>query len=515
MPDQKSKVVGIDLGTTFSAIAHVNEFGVAEIIPNKESERITPSVILFDGPENVIVGTIAKQNAIAEPEKIVEFVKREMGKGVEEYHREFFGKKYSAESLSALVLKKLKKDAEEALGVSINDAVITVPAYFNDRQRSATENAGKIAGLNVLQILNEPTAAALAFGVDKLGEDQTVFVFDLGGGTFDVTIMKIEDKDIRMIATNGDPMLGGKNWDDEIINYIASCFEEKYGESPLQDNQIYQDIQSKAIQAKLALSRLPKTNIVCSYHGNSIKEELTREKFEELTRHLVERCRTLTEIVLEKDAGLTWSQIDTILLVGGSSRMPMIKDMLKTLAGKSLSEQVNPDEAVALGAAVQANLLSSSPIPIVDKRGKQVGLISVKNVSSHSIGITAQESDTEILRVFPIIPRFTEVPCKIVDDTFVTKKDNQRSLHTDVMEGESEIPEECIKLGEIVIYDLPPGLPKGTKVEVTFEFDKSSILHSSVMVAGREGKADIKVEGGLTEEEVRVEAAAIQKIRVE
>jgi len=514
MSNQKPKVVGIDLGTTFSAIAHVNEFGQAEIIPSKESERITPSVILFDSLENVIVGTIAKQNAVAEPDKIVEFVKREMGKGIEEYYREFFGKKYSAESLAAFTLKKLKKDAEETLGVQINDAVITVPAYFNDRQRSATENAGKIAGLNVLQILNEPTTAALAFGVDKLGKDQTVFVFDLGGGTFDVTVMRIEGNKIEMKVTNGDHMLGGKDWDDEVIKYVSQLFKEKYGEDPLEDNQGYQDLQTKTIQAKHALSRLPKANIVCSYHGNSLKVELTREKFEELTRHLVEKCRTLTEIVIEKDAGLKWSDIDTVLLVGGSTRMPMVKDMLKTLTGKTLSEEVNPDEAVALGAAIQANLLSAEPTPIVNKQGKQVGPISVGNVSSHTIGITAYDQDRK-LKVFPIIPRFTKVPCKIMDDSFSTMENNQRSLKGDVMEGESTIPEECMKLGEVVVQDLPPGLPEGTKVEVTFEFDKSSILHASVRAFGKEGEAEIKVEGGLTEEQVKAEAQAMQKIKVE
>jgi len=506
------KAVGIDLGTTFSAIAHVDQFGKAEIIANKETERITPSVILFDSPENVIVGSIAKQNAVAEPEKIVEFVKREMGKGEAEYFREFHGKKYTAETLSALILKKLKQDAEEALGTPITDAVVTCPAYFNDAQRSATENAGKIAGFNVLQVLNEPTAAAIAFGVDKLGRNQTVFVFDLGGGTFDVTVMKIEGNSIRMVATNGDHMLGGKDWDDAILMYVSEQFKQQHGEDPLEDLQTYQDLQLKAIQAKHALSRLPKANIMCSHNGKVLKVELTQEKFAELSAVLMEKCRTLTKLVLEQDAGLTWPKVDTVLLVGGSTRMPMVRKMLAELSGKTLSEEVNPDEAVAIGAALQAGL--STGAEIRDKTGRMLPPVKVRNVTSHTIGITAMDQNRKI-KVFPILPRFTEVPVSKTDDTFVTMDNNQRSLQTDVLEGESEVPEDCTKLGDILISELPPGLPAGTPVSVSFELDGSSILHASVRCSGREGKAEIKVEGGLSADQVKAETQAMQKVKIE
>ncbi len=516
MSNQKTKVVGIDLGTTFSAIAHVNEMGKPEIIANKESERITPSVILFDSPEEITVGSVARQNAVAEPNKIVEFVKREMGKGLDEYSREFFGKQYSAETLSAMILKKLKNDAEERLGISIKDAVITVPAYFNDRQREATKNAGRIAGFNVLQILNEPTTAALSFGINELGRNQNVFVFDLGGGTFDVTVMKIEEKSIQMIATNGDHMLGGKDWDDKIIKYVASVFEEKYGKNPTDDPQVYQDIQTKAIQAKHNLTNKSETKIVCSYEGNFETISLTREKFEELTQNLVARCRSLTELVMETDAKMTWNDIGTVLLVGGSTRMPMIKKMLQELSGKILSEEVNPDEAVALGAAIQATLIDAKekgekPI-IVDRTGKSIGPMEVGNITSHTLGITATVEGK--LRVCPVIPKFTKVPCEIIDDTFQTSSDNQSSLQTDVMEGESSIPDECTKLGEVVISDLPPGLPKGTIVVVTFKFDESSILHVSAEVAGKKESAKIEAEGILTEEQVNAEAQYMQKVNV-
>src|ERR1041384_592699 len=247
------KAVGIDLGTTFSAVAHIDAYGKPQIIPNAESERITPSVILFD-KNNVVVGTLAKNSSVAEPEKIVDFVKREMGKPKEQFHREFDGKIYSAEELSALILKKLKADAEKYLKETVTDAVITVPAYFNDAERTATITAGQLAGLNVLQLVNEPTAAALAYGLDKLDENQTVFVFDLGGGTFDVTIMQIEGHKLEIIATNGDHRLGGKDWDDVIVNYVADAFDREHGKNPLLDLQSYQDLQSRALAAKLPLS---------------------------------------------------------------------------------------------------------------------------------------------------------------------------------------------------------------------------------------------------------------------
>src|SRR5215470_11370454 len=249
----RRKAIGIDLGTTFCAVSHIDVYGKPQIIPNSENERITPSVILFDG-NNVIVGTLAKNNAVAEAERIVDFIKREMGKSKAQFHREFGGKIYSAEELSALILKKLKLDTEKYLNQPITDAVITVPAYFNDAERTATITAGQLAGFNVLQIINEPTAAALGYGLDKLDEDQTVFVFDLGGGTFDVTLMRIQGHSIEMLATNGDHRLGGKDWDDVLVNYVAEEFDRAHGENPLLDLQSYQQLQSRALAAKIQLS---------------------------------------------------------------------------------------------------------------------------------------------------------------------------------------------------------------------------------------------------------------------
>src|SRR6266436_1871993 len=307
------KAVGIDLGTTFCAVAHIDPYGKPQIIPNAESERLTPSVVLFDGA-SVIVGTVAKNNAVAEAERIVDFVKREMGKPKEQFQREFGGKVYSAEELSALILRKLKSDAEKYLKEPVTDAVITVPAYFNDAERTATITAGQLAGLNVLQIINEPTAAALAYGLDKLDENQTVFVFDLGGGTFDVTIMRIEGHNIRIIATNGDHRLGGKDWDDVIVHFVTDEFDRAHGANPLLDLQSYQDLQTRAVAGKIQLSSRPQTAVIHHHSGKSVKLEITREEFERRSQHLVEKCKTICEMVMQ-ESRMTWDKIDKVLLV--------------------------------------------------------------------------------------------------------------------------------------------------------------------------------------------------------
>src|SRR5947207_3905711 len=345
------KAIGIDLGTTFCAVSHIDAYGKPQIIPNAENERITPSVILFDGT-NVSVGTLAKNNSVAEAEKIVDFVKREMGKPKDQFNREFDGRMYSAEELSALILKKLKADAEKYLREPVTDAVITVPAYFNDAEGTATITAGQLAGLNVLQLVNEPTAAALAYGLDKLDENQTVFVFDLGGGTFDVTIMQIEGHKLTIVATNGDHRLGGKDWDDVIVNHVADVFDREHGKNPLLDLQSYQDLQTRAVAAKIQLSARKSTTIVQHHDGKSVKVELRRKEFETRTRHLIEKCKAICEIVMQ-EAKLKWENIDKILLVGGMTRVPMVRAMVTALAPVPVVDEVNPDEAVAMGAAIQ------------------------------------------------------------------------------------------------------------------------------------------------------------------
>lgn len=482
------KVVGIDLGTTFSAIAHVNEHGQPEIIPNAETERITPSVILFED-ELVTVGKIAKQNARAVPEQIVEFVKREIGKSKEEFFRTFDGKDYSAEELSALILTKLKQDAEAYLGEEITDAVITVPAYFHDAERNATRNAGTIAGLNVLQVLNEPTAAALAYGIDQLGSNQNVFVFDLGGGTFDVTIMKVSESAIQMIATNGDHRLGGKDWDDKIIRHVAENFDLEHDENPLADLHAYQDLQLNAIGAKESLSQRQKARIICGYNGKTSRVELTRETFSELTADLLEKCRSLCDVVLA-EAKMTWDQIDTVLLVGGSTRMSMVREMISEISGKEINPmEVNPDEAVAIGAALQGTLRQISeesaaelPDAVVDRfiGADGTAKVTVTDGATHNLGLVIFNAQREHI-IHVMIPKMTAVPCEKTN-RFGTVDENQPSVLIEVVQGlEHNYPKDEVidfdqyKLGECVL-GLPPGLPKGSPLHVTYKYNLDQTL---------------------------------------
>jgi molecular chaperone DnaK len=515
------KAVGIDLGTTFCAVAHIDSYGKPQIIPNAESERITPSVILFDG-DSAIVGSVAKNNAVAEADRIVDFVKREMGKPKEEFHREFAGKKFAAEELSALILRKLKADAESYLKEPVTDAVITVPAYFNDAERTATITAGQLAGFNVLQVINEPTAAALAYGMDKLDEDQTVFVFDLGGGTFDVTIMRIEGHKIQMVATNGDHRLGGKDWDDMIVNHIAAEFDRQHGENPLLDLQSYQDLQSRALSAKIQLSSRPRTTTVHSHNGKSVKVDLTREEFEAMTLHLVEKCKTICEIVMQ-EAQMNWEQIDRVLLVGGMTRMPMVRQMISGLASAPLIEDVNPDEAVAIGASVQAVL---SMLHEQEASGEQLlpeetreqfssregGLIQVTNITSHTLGVVLWDEARLEEYVFPMIRKMTAIPAT-AHNSFGTATANMQRAIVRVVEGESSLPAECTPLG-ICDVELPAFLPKGSPVQLTYEYNENQVLEVSVHACGNDAKVSIKRNTGIGPAEIEQAAENLEAVTV-
>lgn len=516
------KAVGIDLGTTFSAVAHIDAYGKPQIIPNSESERITPSVILFDGL-NALVGSMAKQNAVAEPEKIVDFVKREMGKSKAQFHREFNGKIYSAEELSALIIKKLKNDAEKYLGEVITDAVITVPAYFNDAERTATLHGGQLAGLNVLQVINEPTAAALAYGLDKLDKNQTVFVFDLGGGTFDVTIMRIEQHHLRMLASNGDHRLGGKDWDDLIVNWVAEEFDLQHGENPLLDLQSYQDLYTRALTAKVQLSSRQRTTVVHSYNGKSVKLELSRDDFESRSRHLLEKCKTICEIVMQ-ESGLTWGDIDRILLTGGMTRVPSVRDMVTGIGmGVPVADDVSPDEAVAIGAAVQGIL---SLLQQEDKVGTRVlpaevreqfsnaegQLIKVTNITTHTLGVVLWDDSRVEEYVFPMIRKMTPVPVQM-KNSFGTAKANMKNAIVRVVEGESTVPHECTPLG-ICDIELPPFLPKGSPVELTYSYNENQVLEVVVEAYGRENRVSIARNTGLSDSEIEVATADLAQITV-
>jgi molecular chaperone DnaK len=510
------KAVGIDLGTTFSAVAHIDSYGKPQVIPNSENERITPSVILFDG-NAVVVGTSAKNSAVAEPEKAVDFVKREMGKPKSQYSREFGGKVFSAEELSALILKKLKADAEKYLQAPVTDAVITVPAYFNDSERTATITAGQLAGLNVLQIVNEPTAAALAYGVDKLDQDQTVFVFDLGGGTFDVTIMRIEGGKIDIIATNGDHRLGGKDWDDVIVNLLADEFDRAHGENPLLDLHSYQDLHTRAVAAKIQLSSRPRSALVHHHNGKSVKVEVTREQFEEKSRHLIEKCKTICELVMQ-EANMTWDKIDKVLLVGGMTRMPSVRAMISSLSPAPAVSDVNPDEAVAMGAAIQATLLmlheqESTGEELVDTHTRQQfsrrdgKLIQVNDITSHTLGVVLWDETSLEEYVYPMIPKRTMIPAS-KKNLFGTANANMGQAVVKIVEGESTLPGECTPLGMCEVK-LPPFLPKGSPVELSYEYNANQVLEVNVEACGNRTQLSIERNTGLKHGDIEQATAGL------
>ena len=518
----KRKAVGIDLGTTFSVVAHVSESGKTEIIPNAESERITPSVILFDGT-TAIVGSAAKQNAVAEPEKIVDFVKREMGKSKAEFHRDFGGKLWAAEELSALVLRKLKQDSEKYLGCPITDAVITVPAYFSDIERTATMHAGQLAGFNVLQILNEPTAAALAYGIDRHHGNEAVFVFDLGGGTFDVTIMRIAENHIQMLGSDGDHKLGGKDWDDVIVNWVSEEFDRQFGENPLLDLHSYQDLYNRALTAKIQLSSRNSCTLVHSYAGHSLKMELTREEFERRSRHLVEKIKAICEIVMA-EAKLHWSQIDRILLTGGMTRMPSIREMIREMSHRPIAENVSPDEAVAIGAALQATLVLLGKEDDLGERilseetrekltGSDGALVRVTNITTHTLGVVLWDDEEMEEYVFPMIKKSTQIPTE-TQNSFGTAKANMKNVIVRVVEGESTVPAECTPLG-ICDVELPPFLPKGSPVQLTYHYDENQVLEVTVDAYGNQNQVKIARNIGLSESEMEAATADLMRVNVE
>jgi molecular chaperone DnaK len=400
--------------------------------------------------------------------------------------------------------------------------VITVPAYFNDAERTATITAGQLAGLNVLQIINEPTAAALAYGLDKLDEDQTVFVFDLGGGTFDVTIMRIHDHKIQMIATNGDHRLGGKDWDDIIVNYVAEEFDRAHGENPLLDLQSYQDLQSRALSAKIQLSSRDRTTIVANHNGKSVKVELTRAEFEEKTRHLIEKCKTICEIVMQ-EAKMNWDQLDKVLLVGGMTRMPMVREMISRLSAAPLVDDVNPDEAVAIGAAVQAILsllheedVSGEKMLPDDTRqqfsSREGGLIQVTNITSHTLGVVLWDEANLEEYVFPMIRKMNAIPA-IARNSFGTASANMQRVIVKIVEGESTVPQECTPLG-ICDVELPPFLPKGSPVELIYAYNTNQVLEVGVTAAGNQKKVMIERNVGLAPSEIEEAATGIGEMHV-
>lgn len=509
-------ILGIDLGTTYSAMAYVDKHGKPAIIPNAEGQRTTASVLHFYDQDSCVVGEEALKMVVADTANVVRFVKRHMGDPT--FQLELHGHVYSPQELSALILKKLKTDAEQVLGVEVKDAVITVPAYFTSPQRGATAEAGVLAGFNVLGIINEPTAAAIAYGVERVGGNRNLLVFDLGGGTFDVTVMEIRGSHLRTVATGGNAELGGKDFDDRLLDHVAQQFVDRHGLDPRDDPQVYQELYERCLHAKISLSTKPRAVVPVNFKGNRANIAVTVEEFEAMTTDLVAQCADTCAHVLER-AQLKWSEVDDVLLAGGSTRMPMIPAMLQRMSGKPPVTGVNPDECVAIGASLAAVFRHRADHPAIQayrraardraeaRSGAKVrsqppggqGIlreVQFTDVATHALGMIVLDANMRE-RVVPLIGQFSPLPCER-QGRFAYAYDNMTAVRVEVTEGAGTSRDEVQVIGEVVLDNLPPRV-RGTPIEVIYRYNVNNMLEVDVMdvETGQSTRAHFQLRGTL------------------
>jgi molecular chaperone DnaK len=528
MADAAGRLVGIDLGTTFSAIATLDDHGQPVTLPNRDGEMLTPSAVLITDGE-AVVGQAALDVALEQPDKVASLIKRRMGHP--SYGRPVAGREFRPETLSAIILRKLVQDAELRLG-PVQRAVITVPAYFDDTRRKATKDAGRIAGLDVIDIIDEPTAAALAYSFqpprgsgelipDRVlpNEQRTVLVYDLGGGTFDVTLVRLTQQRFQTLAIEGDVRLGGKDWDDRIVDHVAARFQSQYGDDPRSDPRSLTGLQAGAERAKRTLSKLQQTTITCTHGGRVLTVPLTRPDFESLTSDLLMRTRLTTQQLL-RQAGLGWDHVDRVLLVGGSTHMPMTGQMLEDLSGKPPDNSLAVSEVVARGAALHAGIMAARTQDFGEGMGmdedavEALGQVVEINVNSHALGVGVWRQRERVNDI--LIAKNTMLPTA-ASRVYFTKVENQPHVKVKVLQGEAPQADACISIGECWIEDLPANLPRGSPVQVRCEVASNGLLDVMAldMTSGKMARATIHRSSGLSEDEVAREAEWVRGLKIQ
>lgn len=511
-----SYAIGIDLGTTYSAVSIMTKTGITEILDNQDGDKLTPSVVFFqsfEGKDEPLVGIQAKNLAATQPENVVQFVKRQIGDPNWRFDS-LSDISYTAEEISAIILKRLKEGAENAIGEKITDAVITVPAYFDDARRTATKQAGEMAGFNVLRVLNEPTAAALAYGLNST-KNETVLVYDLGGGTFDVTLMRISDGNFDVLGTDGDRNLGGFDFDNALALLIAEKMEEQGAKGVINDPTFAGKLREQSEATKRALTTVEQSNVFLDYKGKPYKIRITREEFENETKSLVARTQEILEDVLD-DAGVSWSEIDHILLVGGSTRMPVIQRTLEENLGRNIQYSINPDEAVASGAAIQAALeMTKNGSEISEEISSLSSKISISDVTSQALGVISlsDEIGKEINSI--IIPKNAKVPSKFTE-VFTTSVDNQKSVVVKVTQGDDADPTFVTIIGESLI-ELPGDWVKHTPLKITFHYDIDQTVFVEVHDEhdGLIGQFEVNRSANMSQRDMLISSKKISELSID